>query len=334
MEDRLKGEAGDAGRAALPAGAGDGAREAGYVVAAAALIALVTAAWWALALWPAGRATAAAPAWLERLRLVCFGVHADGLPDTAGWLALVGEPLGMLGVLLVGWRAGVRAVARRIRTQAGARFGFRVAMLLLGAGALTAGWRIRSALAESRVGPWTTPPAGAAVRLDRAPPPLALVDQHGRTRTLASFRGRPLLLTFAYAHCETVCPLTVRAVTDAAARARRERPRAPTPAVAIVTVDPWRDTPARLPALVREWGLGPEAVVLGGTVPQVEAVLDAWRVARARDPATGELTHSALVYVLDERGRIAWAAPGEAGTLVALLRRVTEDTENGTEAQR
>ncbi len=314
----MRASAGDAARSGY-AGDADAPGELRFVVAAGLVIILATAAWWALALWPA---PVGAPAWLERTRLVCFGVHQNGLPDLAGWLALVGEPVGMLAALVVGWGAGVRALIRRIRTHAGARRAFRLALLLLAVGGLGAGWRIRSALAESRAGAWTAPAAGAVVRLDRAAPPLALLDQHGRRRTLADFRGRPVLLTFAYAHCETVCPLTVRAVTAAAARARGERPGASTPVVAIVTVDPWRDTPARLPALVREWGLGPDAVVLGGEVPQVEAVLDAWRVARARDPSTGEVTHSAVVYLLDARGRIAWAAPGEAGTLTALLRRL------------
>src|SRR3990172_6306176 len=41
----------------------------------------VTAAWWALALWPLPDA---APAWLVRTRAVCFGALRDTLPSAAG----------------------------------------------------------------------------------------------------------------------------------------------------------------------------------------------------------------------------------------------------------
>ncbi len=310
MEDRLIPSAGDAARAPIPASAD--AREAAYVLAAGLVILLATVAWWALALWPA---PTGAPAWLERTRLVCFGIHEDGLPDAAGWLALVGEPLGMLAILLVGWRAGVREVARRARERGWTRVALRSVALVLLALGLLGGWRIRSVLAAQRLEAWTPPPAGSVARLDRAAPPLALLDQRGRRRTLAELRGRPILLTFAYAHCETMCPVTVRAVTDAAARLRS---RLPPPAIVVVTLDPWRDTPARLPALAREWALPEGALVLGGSVPEVEAALDAWQVARSRDARTGEITHAPMIYVLGTRGRIAFQAPADAGTLVAL----------------
>ena len=73
---------------------------------------------------------------------------------------------------------------------------------------------------------------------------LALTDQCGREVTLESFRGRPVLVTFAYAHCETVCPLVVADVLAARAPLARDPP-----AVLIVTLDPWRDTPSRLASI-------------------------------------------------------------------------------------
>jgi hypothetical protein len=76
---------------------------------ALAVIAMITASWWTLALWP----TADAPAWLVLTRETCFGTAATGLPDAGGWLALTGQPLGMLLVLFAGWghdvKAGLRA---------------------------------------------------------------------------------------------------------------------------------------------------------------------------------------------------------------------------------
>ena len=59
-------------------------------------------------------------------------------------------------------------------------------------------------------------------RVNDAAPALALVDQTRPDRHARAFRGRPVLVTFAYAHCETVCPLVVADVMSlAAARPRR-----------------------------------------------------------------------------------------------------------------
>lgn len=293
------------------------AREEAYALAGIGAIALTSAAWWALALWPAG---GDAPAWLARTRLVCFGVTEHGLPDLGGWINLVGQPLGMLAALVVGWWGGVRGLALRYRASRHFRTGARALALLALAGALAAGWRVATVLAGTR-GPRAVPMAGASRRLDRAAPPLALIDQHGEARALADFRGRPVLLAFAYGHCQTVCPLVVRDVLEAQRRVRAARP-ASAPAVLVVTLDPWRDTPARLRTIATGWKLPADAYVLGGSVAAVNAVLDAWAVPRRRAPDTGELTHPALVYVLDMEGRIAFTAPGDPGTLTALVRRL------------
>src|SRR5581483_4851306 len=80
---------------------------------ALALILAITMAWWALALWPL---PAGAPAWLLLTRAACFGAAPGGLPDTYGWMTLVGEPAMMLGMLYVLWgdlvAAGLRALWR------------------------------------------------------------------------------------------------------------------------------------------------------------------------------------------------------------------------------
>jgi cytochrome oxidase Cu insertion factor (SCO1/SenC/PrrC family) len=137
-------------------------------------------------------------------------------------------------------------------------------------------------------------------------------------RSLADLRGRPVLVTFAFGHCETLCPLVVGQVLAAQASLAGS---AASPAVLIVTVDPWRDVPSRLPSMAAAWHLpARDAWVLGGDVATVEATLDAWRVPRDRDLRTGDVTHPALVYVIDAAGRIAFATTG--GT--AILRGVVD----------
>ena len=279
-----------------------------------AAILLITAAWWALALWPLPEG---APAWLARTRWVCFNAAPQGLPDAGGWLLLVAQPLSMLGTLIVVWGDGVREGLRAItRTPLGRGATLAVAALAaLGVGA-TAVRVARAAAVPAAILPPGAPPE-TYPRLDRPAPPLVLTDQAGGTFDLAALRGRPAIVTFAFAHCTAVCPLVVQDALRARDLAADLRP-----ALAIVTLDPWRDPPARLPAVARGWKITGDGVVLSGAVADVEATLDAWQVARARDPLTGDVAHPPLVYLIDREGRIAYAATGDATTIAELLRRL------------
>ncbi len=122
-------------------------------------------------------------------------------------------------------------------------------------------------------------------------------------------------MTFAYAHCETVCPLVVADVL-AAARGFGDRP----PAVLIITLDPWRDTPSRLGAMAEAWGLSGDARVLSGPPEAVERILNAWRVPRARNEKTGDLSHPSVVYVIAPDGRIRYVVTGNVGAISAAVR--------------
>ena len=175
-----------------------------------------------------------------------------------------------------------------------------------------------SACARAGVEPFSTGTVEIAAQLTRvndAAPALSLVDQSGREMTLESFRGRPVLVTFAFAHCETVCPLIVADVLAA----RRGIDGVP-PAVLIVTLDPWRDTPSRLPSIAEAWGLPGDAHVLSGPPDDVERTLNAWRVPRTRNQKTGDIVHPSIVYVIAADGRIAYVVNGGADTISAAVR--------------
>jgi len=285
-----------------------------WALATLAAILVITAAWWALALWPAGPTAAE---WLLRTRLACFGSTPSGLPDAGGWLLLVGQPVGMLGVLLAVWGEPLAAGVGALR----ARWVGRVALTATGAalaiGIAAAGWRVAAAQAGAGSVTVEGAPPASVPRLDRPAPPLALLDQHGNTVGLERFRGRPVFVTFAYAHCETVCPIIVHDVL-----AVRRAATGSAAAVVIVTLDPWRDVPARLPAIARQWDLRDDELVVSGDVARVTATLDAWRVGWRRNPATGDVDHPALVYLVAPDGRIAFAATTGQAALAVLLARL------------
>jgi cytochrome oxidase Cu insertion factor (SCO1/SenC/PrrC family) len=92
-------------------------------------------------------------------------------------------------------------------------------------------------------------------------------------------------------------------------------------AVVALALDPWRDTPSRLPTMAEQWAVAEDDFVLSGSVPAVEAALDAWNVARVRDEQTGDVTHPALVFIVESDGTVAYASTGAPEQLVELARR-------------
>lgn len=274
----------------------------------------VTTAWWMLALWPPSPAL---PAWVEWTRAACFGVAASGLPHAGGWLLLVGEPLGMLAFLLFAWGDAVGEGLRALARSRGRRLLLGASAALLLAGGAGAAARVRQVRAErfDPLGGTRSDRLPAARRVDAPAPALALIDQDGARTRLGDFAGRPVLVAFAYGHCETVCPAIVHDAAGALAEAG-----VPDAALLLVTLDPWRDTPARLASIAAAWQLPPGARLLGGQVPEVEAVLDAWGVARRRDPATGEIAHATELYLVDRRGRLAWITTSDRHLVAKLLR--------------
>jgi protein SCO1/2 len=208
-------------------------------------------------------------------------------------------------------RAGVALATRRVAGQV--VLGIVAAAIVAG----FAGVAIRVADAgEASFSPGQDRDVGARLtRVDDPAPALALVDQRGSTVTLDALRGRPVIVTFAYGHCETVCPRVVADVLGAALRVADR-----SPAVLIVTLDPWRDTPSRLAAIATIWGMQDDARVLSGAPETVERTLNAWRIPRVRNEKTGDLSHPAVVYIVSPTGRITYVVDGVAETIAAAVR--------------
>jgi len=73
--------------------------------------------------------------------------------------------------------------------------------------------------------------------------PFELVDQDGKTRTAESFEGKPFMLFFGYADCQSICtvaiPRMVETIDLLDADGVEVQP-------VLITVDPARDTPEKL----------------------------------------------------------------------------------------
>jgi protein SCO1/2 len=286
-----------------------------------------TLGWWGLAFPP----VTSPPPWLAVVQAVCFGTADGGLPAPYGWGALIAGPLGMLAVLLVGWGRDLAEALHRLRRRPlalGVLSTLGLALLV------QTGWMAaRVAQNEAPAAAFRGAGLGSSVpnspmpsgplpegypRLNLPAPPFRLVNREGREVTLADYRGRVLFLSFAFGHCTTVCPLVVHNV----AQALGELPPARVGAL-VLTLDAWRDTPSALAGIEARWGLPPAVQWLSGRPFEVNAVLDGYRVARRRDPNTGEIDHVAIVYVIDPQGAIGYALVNPPpGWLVEAARRL------------
>ena len=157
-------------------------------------------------------------------------------------------------------------------------------------------------------------PAALAACAARGPaaPDFTLTSDTGRAWTLRAQRGHPLLLTFGFTHSADTCPATLAKLghlvqTDPAARAAGVR-------IAMVTVDPKRDSPAALHAFVARFGSG--IVGLTGSTASIRSVERAYHVWAQPLPSKRgrpgyDVAHSAAIYVIDAGGHIRGLYPDD-----------------------
>jgi cytochrome c biogenesis protein CcmG/thiol:disulfide interchange protein DsbE len=167
-------------------------------------------------------------------------------------------------------------------------------LLALVAGAIAADAAITLHRARER-GPAVAAAVSPAVgtTLDRPLPTLPLIDEHGRRTSLAAFRGSYLVLAPWMTQCRETCPMTTAALEEI------KRPMAGRRvAVVEVSVDPWRDTPARLRAYRRRTGT--DLTLLTGTHAQLRRL---WRFFGVGFRwVDGDVQHSDGLFLIDPRG--------------------------------
>jgi len=255
--------------------------------------ALTSAAWVWLALAPL---PPAAPGWLAATREVCFGTLDNGLPDVHGWIGLA-APVPMLIALLA-------LMGRELKDQMlhlmRNRSGLALVLLLLTSPGLVIGYAAFRVAEAPRLA--SAPERGALPenypRLQVPCPPFSLIDQDGHRFSQERLKGKMTLMTFAYAHCQTVCPGLLESLRRAAQSAPCR--------VVIVTLDPRRDTCGSLRGLAQYWELPAGSAMLGGEVNDIDKVTRAFQVITERNPATGEITHPALVFLCDRQGQLQY----------------------------
>ena len=135
-----------------------------------------------------------------------------------------------------------------------------------------------------------------------------LRDHHGEPFALGDVRGKIVMLSFGYTYCPDVCPLTLT-MTGQVLDSLEDQADEVVPL--FISLDPERDTPELLAAYVRHFH--PTIVGLTGDAPAIQQVAELFKARFAFHGDTqGDrytLDHTAHLYLLDARGRVAEIIP-------------------------
>lgn len=245
-------------------------------------------------------------AFAEDFRVYCFGydpagpgVSASGSASSffGGAIAVTLTQSVLLActVAFVWWRPLKEAWAsskKRLLPYAG------VALLLVLSGGAAFAWARGPSQKD-------LPFPAQRLRMQRTPPPLALVDHEGKPISLSEHRGKVVMITAVYARCGQSCPTIMgQAKRVVAALSESEREKL---AVLAVSLDPEHDTPQVLANLATAQGVhAPLFHLLSGEPSVVNRVLDSLEVYRQRNPKTGIIDHANIFLLIDRRGRLAY----------------------------
>ncbi len=258
---------------------------------------MVTLIWWAFAFMPTPEVS---PEWLTAARNACFGSLENGLPDAYGWMILILGPASFLVGLLVTWWDEFRQAISKLTTWNPRSLLFLLVCLnLFGIEGVWVAKKIISARQLSSMDFRSEILTDLPMDYPYSKIPYTsfeLVDHVGRSVRMDDIlKDNTVILSFAYAHCQSVCPALVEQLKGAIHSLNPGRVR-----LLLITLDPRRDTPSSLPGLASRWNLPPNAHLLSGSVPVVESVLRSFNVPFSRDSSSGEIDHPALIYVFGE----------------------------------
>ena len=148
-------------------------------------------------------------------------------------------------------------------------------------------------------------------------PDFTLTDHQGQPFQLSAQRGKVVLLYFGFTQCPDLCPTTLAEMTNLRRKLGAEGQQVQ---VALITVDPERDTGEIMAAYLRNFDS--TFIGLHGTRAEIDPVIRAYGVTAIKrelpNSALGyTMDHSSFVYVIDQAGR--WREQFAHGTPLDLM---------------
>ncbi len=160
--------------------------------------------------------------------------------------------------------------------------------------------------------PRETPPlAGAQIGGE-----FTLTDKDGKAVRWAVFAGKWRIVYFGYTFCPDACPTDVNVMMRGFDRFAKAHPGEAAEVRSIfITIDPARDTPARVGEFAAAFG--PQLIGLTGTAEQVDTAAKAFLAYYAKGtemPGGGYLMdHSRIAYLMDREGKPVAMLPVDKG---------------------
>jgi cytochrome oxidase Cu insertion factor (SCO1/SenC/PrrC family) len=145
---------------------------------------------------------------------------------------------------------------------------------------------------------------GSSAPLNVPAAPFRLTDQHGRTVTLASLRGKVVLLTFLDDTCSVDCPLIAQEFRDAGQLLGTDAGHVK---LVAINYNPLYTQVSYIQAFDRQEGLAtvPNWLFLTGTRAQLEQVWRRYGAAPAEIlPAGSMIGHGDYAFVIDQAGHL------------------------------
>jgi protein SCO1/2 len=177
------------------------------------------------------------------------------------------------------------------------------------------------------LGACQTSPAAAPLPVLPIGGDFQLTDDNGQPFTLASQRGKVILIFFGYSSCPDACPTTLSKLSTVARKLGDDRSRM---RALYISVDPDRDTPQVLKDDLANFGL--DAVGLTGTKAEIDRVVQQYGaqyeiVQTPESAARYTISHTTSVFALDPQGRVRTTFAYEASVdeIVAGIRAILAD---------
>lgn len=154
-------------------------------------------------------------------------------------------------------------------------------------------------------------------------PDAALIDQDGRTRSLAEWRGAPLAITFTYTRCPLpeFCPRIDRQFAAAASAIEADSALRGRAKLLTISFDPEFDTPAVMKAHARSLGADARVWTFAtGTREEIELFAARFGVAVTREGDTAaDIMHNLRTIVAGPDGTVRALHSGSDWELNQLL---------------
>ncbi len=155
--------------------------------------------------------------------------------------------------------------------------------------------------------------------------PFKLIDQNGKTRTQADFKGKFMIVYFGYSFCPDICPAALYNMTQAFDELSSKELSQFAPL--FITIDPERDSVENLKTYMQNFH--PAIIALTGSNEKLTPVIKAYRVYAKKAKPDGTATeylldHSSIVYLMDRQGRFitSFNHQTDPETIVKTLRAV------------